>query len=414
MNIPTVTKEDFEADDILATLSVQGREQGYDVLVVSGDRDSIQLVNEDVTLLYPSVRGVSELTRYDTDKVSERYGIEPYQYPEIAALVGETSDNLPGIDKVGEKTAVKWLKQYGSLETILEHADEIKGVVGNNLREQRGNAERNRRLNRLHTDVELPVAPATSSAGRSTRTRCGGLQAAWSSAAARPGAEARGRRGLRLRARGGGRRRRGAAGPRRRSSCSTRSSPSGSTACAPRTRTASASRSRRRAAASSASASPGPPRPSTCRGSRDAPTTRRSSLARRPAAPKVLHDAKTQLKAARRERPRPRRHRVRHAARRLAAAAERAGQDAPRRRRPLPAGAAARGRPEPARAGRRRRRARRRPTPGTCYRVGRTCCGRARREDAGGPHRHRAAHADRCSPRWRRPASPSTRWRSTP
>ena len=160
MNIPTVTKEDFEADDILATLSVQGREQGYSVLIVSGDRDSIQLVNEDVTLLYPSVRGVSELTRYDTDKVRERYGIEPYQYPEIAALVGETSDNLPGIDKVGEKTAVKWLKQYGSLEAILEHADEIKGVVGNNLREQRGNAERNRRLNRLHTDVELPVAPA--------------------------------------------------------------------------------------------------------------------------------------------------------------------------------------------------------------------------------------------------------------
>jgi DNA polymerase-1 len=159
MNIPTVTKEDYEADDILATLASQGREQGYNVLIVSGDRDSIQLVNDDVTLLYPSVRGVSELTRYDTDKVRERYGIEPYQYPEIAALVGETSDNLPGIDKVGEKTAVKWLKQYGSLDAILEHADEIKGVVGNNLREQRGNAERNRRLNRLHTDVELPVAP---------------------------------------------------------------------------------------------------------------------------------------------------------------------------------------------------------------------------------------------------------------
>src|SRR4051812_6353093 len=159
MNIPTITKEDYEADDILATLSVQGREQGYNVLVVSGDRDSIQLVNDDVTLLYPSVRGVSELTRYDPDRVRERYGIEPYQYPEIAALVGETSDNLPGIDKVGEKTAVKWLKQYGSLEEILEHADEIKGVVGNNLREQRGRAERNRRLNRLRDDLELPLAP---------------------------------------------------------------------------------------------------------------------------------------------------------------------------------------------------------------------------------------------------------------
>ena len=159
MNIPTVTKEDFEADDILATLSVQGREQGYQVLVVSGDRDAIQLVNEDVTLLYPSVRGVSELTRYDVAKVNERYGIEPYQYPEIAALVGETSDNLPGIDKVGEKTAVKWINQYGSLENLLERRAEVKGVVGDKLREQWENAARNRRLNRLLTDVELPVAP---------------------------------------------------------------------------------------------------------------------------------------------------------------------------------------------------------------------------------------------------------------
>ena len=159
MNIPTITKEDFEADDILATLARQGTEQGYRVLVVSGDRDSIQLVNDDVTLLYPSRQGVSDLTRYDRAKVKERYGIEPWQYPEIAALVGETSDNLPGIDKVGEKTALKWITQYGSLEGILEHADEIKGVVGNNLREQRERAERNRRLNRLVTDVELPLGP---------------------------------------------------------------------------------------------------------------------------------------------------------------------------------------------------------------------------------------------------------------
>src|ERR1700712_180132 len=159
MNIPTVTKEDFEADDILATLSVQGREQGYEVLVVSGDRDAIQLVNEDVTLLYPSVRGVSELTRYDVAKVAERYGIQPHQYPEIAALVGETSDNLPGIDKVCEKTAVKWITQYGSLENLLERRGEVKGVVGDKLREQWENAARNRRLNRLLTDVELPVGP---------------------------------------------------------------------------------------------------------------------------------------------------------------------------------------------------------------------------------------------------------------
>jgi DNA polymerase-1 len=160
MNIRTVTKEDFEADDILATLARRGAEDGFRVLVVSGDRDSIQLVTDDVTLLYPNVRGVSDLKRYDRDAVFERYGIEPHQYPEVAALVGETSDNLIGIDKVGEKTAVKWVKQYGTVDEIIAHADEIKGVVGEKLREQKENALRNRRLNRLVTDVELPVGPA--------------------------------------------------------------------------------------------------------------------------------------------------------------------------------------------------------------------------------------------------------------
>ncbi|MCU1569845.1 MAG: polymerase [Naasia sp.] len=160
MNIPTMSMEDYEADDILASLAKRGTEQGYKVLVVSGDRDAIQLVNEDVTLLYPSRQGVTDLTRYDVEKVHSRYGIEPWQYPDVAALVGETSDNLPGVDKVGEKTAVKWLLQFGSLEEILARADEIKGVVGNNLREQRDRVERNRRLNRLVTDLELPLGPA--------------------------------------------------------------------------------------------------------------------------------------------------------------------------------------------------------------------------------------------------------------
>ena len=160
MNIVTIMKEDFEADDILATLAHQGERDGYHVLVVSGDRDTIQLVNENVTLLYPSTQGVSALTRYDPEKVRERYGINPEQYPEIAALVGETSDNLPGIPKVGEKTAVKWITQFGSLDAILEHADDITGKVGESLREHKENAIRNRRLNRLVTDVELPVTPA--------------------------------------------------------------------------------------------------------------------------------------------------------------------------------------------------------------------------------------------------------------
>ena len=187
MGIRTIQKEDFEADDIIATLATRGAAEGFDVLVVSGDRDTIQLVTDEVTLLYPNARGVSELKRYDPATVRERYGIEPAQYPDVAALVGETSDNLIGVDKVGEKTAVKWLGLYGSLDGILEHADEITGVVGQNLRDQRDRAILNRRLNRLVTDVELPVAPddleragaqARGGAGRRGRPRGGGVRRA--------------------------------------------------------------------------------------------------------------------------------------------------------------------------------------------------------------------------------------------
>jgi DNA polymerase-1 len=160
MNIPVLVVDDYEADDILATLATRGAAEGFDVLVTSGDRDTIQLVNDQITLLYPNARGVSELKRYDRDAVVEKYGIEPHQYPEIAALVGESSDNLIGIDKVGEKTAVKWIQQYGTVENLLAHADEITGVVGNYLREQQDRAVRNRKLNRLVTDMQLDLAPA--------------------------------------------------------------------------------------------------------------------------------------------------------------------------------------------------------------------------------------------------------------
>ncbi len=159
MGVPVLAKEDFEADDILATLATQGEQQGFEVLVCSGDRDTIQLVTDDVTLLYPNVQGVSQLKRYDTAAVIEKYGLPPAQYPEIAALVGETSDNLPGVPKVGEKTAVKWLTQWGSLDALLENADKITGVVGGNLREHIDGVRRNRALNRLLRDVELPVGP---------------------------------------------------------------------------------------------------------------------------------------------------------------------------------------------------------------------------------------------------------------
>ncbi len=159
MNVTVLTKEGVEADDILATLATQGAAEGFDVLVCSGDRDTIQLVTDDVTLLYPSVQGVSQLKRYTPEAVVEKYGLPAANYPDIAALVGETSDNLPGVPKVGEKTAVKWLTQFGSLDDLLARADEIKGVVGGNLREHLDDVRRNRRLNTLLRDVELGVTP---------------------------------------------------------------------------------------------------------------------------------------------------------------------------------------------------------------------------------------------------------------
>ena len=157
MNITVLEKDGFEADDILATLAKRGSEAGYDVLLCSGDRDAIQLVNDRVTLLYPSVQGVSKLKRYDPEAVMDRYGVAPHQYPDIAALVGEKADNLPGVPKVGEKTAVKWITQFGSLDAIIDGAEGIKGVVGQNLRDHVDDVRRNRRLNRLLEDIDVPV-----------------------------------------------------------------------------------------------------------------------------------------------------------------------------------------------------------------------------------------------------------------
>lgn len=154
MRITSVSRENFEADDLIASLATQGEAAGYRVLVVSGDRDTFQLITDNVTVLYP-VKGVMNLARMDDAAVVEKYGIHAKQYPELAALVGETSDNLKGIPGVGPKTAAKWIQQYGSLGAILDSADEIPGKVGESLREHQELAVRNRRLNHLLTDMEF-------------------------------------------------------------------------------------------------------------------------------------------------------------------------------------------------------------------------------------------------------------------
>ncbi|MFJ8994651.1 DNA polymerase I [Streptomyces sp. NPDC102279] len=145
----------FEADDIIATLATQAEAEGFDVLIVTGDRDSFQLVSEHTTVLYPT-KGVSELTRFTPEKVVEKYGLTPAQYPDFAALRGDPSDNLPGIPGVGEKTAAKWINQFGSFADLVERADEVKGKAGQNLRDHLEAVKLNRRLTEMVKDVELP------------------------------------------------------------------------------------------------------------------------------------------------------------------------------------------------------------------------------------------------------------------
>ncbi len=145
----------FEADDIIATLATQAEAAGFEVLIVTGDRDSFQLVTEHTTVLYPT-KGVSELTRFTPQKVQEKYGLSPSQYPDFAALRGDPSDNLPGIPGVGEKTAAKWINQFGSFAELVERAEEVKGKAGANLREHLESVKTNRRLTEMVRDVELP------------------------------------------------------------------------------------------------------------------------------------------------------------------------------------------------------------------------------------------------------------------
>ena len=117
LGIPTVSSTEYEADDLIATLSRIAEDSGKHSLICTGDRDSFQLIDDYTTVLFPT-KGVSTLVRYTPAQVKERYDVTPQQYPDMAALRGDPSDNLPGVPKVGEKTAAKWLNLYGSLEEL--------------------------------------------------------------------------------------------------------------------------------------------------------------------------------------------------------------------------------------------------------------------------------------------------------
>ncbi|ASU78351.1 DNA polymerase I [Actinopolyspora erythraea] len=158
LNIPVLSRENYEADDVVATLATQAVEAGFEVSICTGDRDVLQLVNQDVTVLYPS-KGVSEMTRFTPEAVEEKYGLTPVQYPDFAALRGDPSDNLPKIDGVGEKTVTKWIQQFGSLDELVDRADEVRGKAGEKLRDNIAQVLLNRQLTQLVTDVSLDFAP---------------------------------------------------------------------------------------------------------------------------------------------------------------------------------------------------------------------------------------------------------------
>ena len=168
LGITTTETPNYEADDIIATLATTAQPLGFETLIVTGDRDSLQLVNNTTTVLYP-MKGVSVIHRFTPQAVQDKYGLTPEQYPDFAALRGDPSDNLPSIPKVGEKTATKWIVQHGNLTNLLNNADTIKGIVGTNLRERIDQVKLNRQLTEMvknldltHTPPELKLQPVNT------------------------------------------------------------------------------------------------------------------------------------------------------------------------------------------------------------------------------------------------------------
>ncbi|MGI9226721.1 MAG: DNA polymerase I [Candidatus Nanopelagicaceae bacterium] len=154
MKINEYSLEGFEADDLLATISKRAVKEGFEVLICTGDRDSFQLVNKEITVLYPK-KGVSEMARMTPEAIFEKYGLTPEQYPDFAALRGDPSDNLPSIPGVGEKTAAKWIVEYGSLSNLIKKIDEVGGKVGDSLRANINSVIRNHELTHLLSDVAI-------------------------------------------------------------------------------------------------------------------------------------------------------------------------------------------------------------------------------------------------------------------
>ena len=164
LGIPRLSVAGYEADDIIATLTVAATEAGMDVLIVSGDRDNLQLVNDHVTVLMTR-RGISDMTRFTPEEVEAKYGLTPAQYPDFAALRGDPSDNLPSIPGVGEKTAARWVSEFGSLTELVDRVDEVKGKAGERLREHLGIGAAQPAADRAGPGRPARVGPRRAAAG---------------------------------------------------------------------------------------------------------------------------------------------------------------------------------------------------------------------------------------------------------
>lgn len=156
LGVTYIEKPGFEGDDVIATLATMGDKAGYHTLVLSGDRDAFQLVDDNVTVLYPG-HHFKDLKHMTPQSIIDKYKVTPAQYPDLAALRGETADNIPGVPGVGDGFAAKWINQFGSLDGIYEHADEIGGKKGESLRANIDQVKLNRKVNALVRDVDLGV-----------------------------------------------------------------------------------------------------------------------------------------------------------------------------------------------------------------------------------------------------------------
>ena len=156
LGVTYIEKPGYEGDDVIGTLATMGEAAGFRTLVLSGDRDAFQLVDDAITVLYPG-HHFKDLKHMTPEAIVEKYKVTPSQYPDLAALRGETADNIPGVPGVGDGFAAKWINQYGSLDGIIEHADEIGGKKGEALREHLDQVRLNRRVNALVRDLDLGV-----------------------------------------------------------------------------------------------------------------------------------------------------------------------------------------------------------------------------------------------------------------